>query len=392
MMMAVALFMAACSDDDDPTPNPAENITGTYEGYTIADCNYFSNRLTQGEKIAIIAAENGTAVISFESNDWGKFTISDAAVTFNEDKYTVTGSGKTVMGMDAASQKEYDCTVEGTVSKDKKTISFVFNVPSVMGGLKVSFTQGDAPVNLVVADTYKGYTLADCNYFSNRFANEEEFSVSANDDGTVAVVFDSNEWGKFTISGATVELKENVYSIKGSGKTVMGMDAASQKEYDCTVEGTVSKDKETVSFVFNVPSVMGGLKINFIPGDAPATLIIAGVYEGSLAMSVQGAAMGSDDNSKVTIKSQDNGKVEVTLAAFSTEGGMGFQEDIVIADVDVTVNDDVYTLSGTVDTTSGTTKVTGSVEGTIKDGKGELKFVLKPGAMPMYIDCVFTSK
>ena len=242
-----------------------------------------------------------------------------------------------------------------------------------------------------VAGIYKGYTMAEFKYTAIPMTTpNESISLVANDNGKSSISFTSQKWGKFTISDAVVTLKNDTYTIEGSGKTVMGMDAESQKEYDCTVEGTISKDKKTVSFVFNVPSVMGGLKITFTQGDAPASMVIASVYDGSLDVSVLGASQGTYD-SKVTIKSQKNGKAEVLLAGFG-EGAMAFQ-DITITDVEVTAGSDgSYAIAGTIDTNSGTTKVTGTLDGTIKDGKASIIFTMKPGAMPMDIVATFTSK
>lgn len=244
-----------------------------------------------------------------------------------------------------------------------------------------------------ITGTYAGYTVADFQYTSIPMTTAgESISLVANADGTCNISFESSTWGKFTISDASVVLKNDNYTITGSGETVMGHDAASQKTYACTIEGTISKDKKTVSLMFNVPAVMGGLEVTFTQGDAPANMVIAKSYSGSLVMSVQGTDMGTDDDSKVTIKSQEDGKAEVTLAAFGTESGMGFSNDIVVTDVEVTTESDgSYSISGTIDTTSGTTNVTGSLEGTIKAGKAEITFSLKPGAMPMYITAVFTS-
>ena len=40
---------------------------------------------------------------------------------------------------------EYDCTLSGTLSADKKTYSVTFNLPGVMGGLTIAFAEGEAP-------------------------------------------------------------------------------------------------------------------------------------------------------------------------------------------------------------------------------------------------------
>lgn len=119
---------------------------------------------------------------------------------------------------------------------------------------------------------------------------------------------------------------------------------------------------------------------------------IAGTYNGKLELSVGTTTMDPVENSKVTIKSQGDGKAEITLAGFG-EGAMSFQ-DIVIKDVVVTKgSNDTYSLTGDIDAMSGTTNVTGKVEGTvIKGGKANITFGLKPGAMPMTINAVFTGE
>lgn len=266
IMMAAALFMAACSsNNDDPATNPAQEIAGTYTGYSVAEHKYISIPVTTpGEKITIAANENGTCDISFPS-----------------------GSG----------------------------------------------------------------------------------------------------YGTFTISGAAVSAKGNTYSISGEGKTVMGMTAESQKEYACTVEGTISSDKKTVSVVLTCPTVMGGLTVEFIAGEAPVNMIIAGVYNGALAVTVLGNDVAVTGGDKVIIKSIDDGKVELTLAGFEA---MLPLNDIVISEIEVSAENTTYTLSGDVDTQAGDYRVAGTFEGTVKDGEAVIVFTLRPGAMPFDIVAAFT--
>ena len=397
LIFVFALMTACSSDDDDPVVNPnyGTEVAGTYKGYTVATFAYTTIPMTNVDQSVVLTAtaDNNTVNLTYTSDTWGVFTISGATVTLKDDVYTIVGTGKTVMGMEAATPKEYECTVSGTISKDKKASSFVFDVPAVMKGLKITFASGEAPTSKVVAGTYTGYTVADFKYTTIPMTTPSQtVTMTSNEDNTSKLTYVSDTWGTFTVSNATVTFKDDIYTITGSGKTVMGMEATSQKEYDCTVAGTISKDKKTVSFVFDVPAVMGGLKITFTQGDAPANMVIAGVYNGSLDMGVNGASMGKIADSKVTIKSQENGKVEVTLTKFSLETGMGFKEDVVLSDVDVTLKDGVYTISKEkIETTSGTTAVTGSMTGTIEAGDADIVFNLKPGAMPFALVCTFTS-
>ncbi|NDV78965.1 calycin-like domain-containing protein [Dysgonomonas sp. 511] len=245
-----------------------------------------------------------------------------------------------------------------------------------------------------VAGTYKGYTVADFQYTSIPMTTpDQSISITANEDGTSNIFYESDTWGKFTILNATVSLKNNVYTISGSGKTVMAMGSADPKEYDCSIEGTISKDKQTVSFFFDIPVPMGGIEITFTQGDAPANMVIAKVYTGSLNMTVMGSDQGTTDDVKVTIKAQDNGKSEVTLGKFG-EGAMGFTEDIVITDVEISLENGVYTIkkegiSAPSSTANGPITVTGSMEGTIEDNNANIVFTLRPGSMPMDLVCTF---
>lgn len=246
-------------------------------------------------------------------------------------------------------------------------------------------------VNLAqnIAGSYTGYSVGEFKYSTTPMTTaDEKMTLSAKDDGSLDISLVSSQWGTFTITGAAVSLNGN-YTISGKGKTVMGMDATSQKEYDCSVSGTISTDKKTVTLIFDVPTVMGGLKVTFNLGDAPLNMLIAGTYSGILDLSVNGSSLGTSDN-KVTIKSQDNGKSQVTLQGFGVTGMT--LEDVVIPDVEVASKDRSYVLVGAIDSTNGTIKLTGSLNGTIKDGKANLVFVLKPGSMPMPITATFVSK
>lgn len=250
-------------------------------------------------------------------------------------------------------------------------------------------------VNLAetIQGSYKGYTVAEFEYTETPMTtSNENVSLTANTDGTSNISFISEKWGTFTISNAQVSTRGDTYIIKGSGKTVMGMSEDSKKEYDCDVEGTISKDKKAVTFVFDIPSVMGALKITFNLGDAPIGDVIAGTYKGELTLSVAGTNVDPVKGSKVTIKNQDNGKVEMTLAGFSGMGTMKL-EDIVITDVEVKLSEnDSYILSGTINTKSGTINVTGKVEGNIIKDEANITFTIKPGAMPMDITAIFKGK
>lgn len=264
LVSAVALCLAACSDNKD-LPSVAD-IAGNYSGYTLASCAYFSNTCTADEAISISENSDGTAKITFESNSWGSVSILNAQMTENGGIYTLSGTGQAQMGM-GGNVSSYDCSLSAVIhSKDNATMQL--KVAGVMGGLTIDFITGEAPAHLLMAGTYSGYTDADCAYFQNTYTNDESLKISANDDGTLAIVFESATWGTFNVEAATVSKNANQYTITGSGSVAMGM-GASVNNYDFTVTGTVNSTKDNYSIAFNVPAVMGGLTITLLPGSAP---------------------------------------------------------------------------------------------------------------------------
>lgn len=270
-MMFVLCACAACNDDKNEETPLNQVVAGKYDGYTKAVAQYFpAGQYADKQSITLTPNDNGTVNIAYTSESFGEFSISNATVELKNDAYLVKGDGKTTMGMNGGTPKEYDCTFEGTISKDKKTSALEFNVPAVMNGLTVTFTQGEAPAAVMAAGSYKGYTKAVAQYFPNgQYAADQTIKVTANEDGTVNVTYTSTSFGEFTINNATVKSENNVYTINGEGKSVMGMEGKEPKEYACTLKGTIDAAKATPTFEISVPAVMNGLTITFATGDVP---------------------------------------------------------------------------------------------------------------------------
>lgn len=119
-------------------------LAGTYEGYTDADCSYFQNRYTDGERVKLTANGDGSVKVVFESASWGTFTVESATATKEGEEYVFTGSGSVAMGM-GGSTSNYDFTLSGRSNAAKDDFSIAFNVPAVMGGLTVTLLPGTAP-------------------------------------------------------------------------------------------------------------------------------------------------------------------------------------------------------------------------------------------------------
>lgn len=266
MMLSAAVFMMAC--DKDENGSKTVDFAGSYNGYTLASCNYFQNMISADETVVITENTDGTATVSFTSATWGEFTITDAQATVNGDLCTLSGSGQTQMGMNG-NTSTYDCTFTAEI-RSQTDARMEFRIPAVMGGMTLTFQTGDAPADLLLAGTYEGYTDADCAMFQDRYTDGESVKLTANGDGSVKVVFESASWGTFTVESATATKEGEEYVFTGSGSVAMGM-GESTSNYDFTLSGRTNAAKDDFSIAFNVPAVMGGLTVTLLPGTAPTT-------------------------------------------------------------------------------------------------------------------------
>lgn len=266
MMLSAAVFMMAC--DKDENGSKTIDFAGSYNGYTLANCNYFQNMISADETVVITENTDGTATVSFTSATWGEFTITDAQASVSGDVCSLSGSGQTQMGM-GGSTSAYDCTFTAEI-KSQTDARMEFSIPAVMGGMTLTFQTGDAPADLLLAGTYEGYTDADCAMFQDRYTDGESVKLTANGDGSVKVVFESDLWGTFTVESATATKEGEEYVFTGSGSVAMGM-GESTSNYDFTLSGRTNAAKDDFSIAFNVPAVMGGLTVTLLPGTAPAT-------------------------------------------------------------------------------------------------------------------------
>ena len=265
MMLSVAALMMGC--DKDENGSKTVDFAGSYNGYTLASCDYFQNRISPDETVVITKNTDGSASVSFTSAMWGTFTITDAQASISGNVCSLSGSGQTQMGM-GESTSTYKCTFTAEI-KSQTDARMEFSIPAVMGGMTLTFQTGDAPADLLLAGTYEGYTDADCAMFQNRYTDDENVKLTANGDGSVKVVFESALWGTFTVESATATKEGEEYVFTGSGSVAMGMGGGPATDYNFTVSGSTNAAKDDYSIVFKVPAVMGGLTVTLLPGTAP---------------------------------------------------------------------------------------------------------------------------
>lgn len=147
LFMAVALTagFASCSDDDETETPAAQVVAGTYSGWSKFVFSYKPAGMSyDAQTVTLTAVDDETVTVGYTSDDLGSSEIT-ATVVKGTDGYTLSGEGKFSMGMSGSEAKEYDCTLEGTVSSDKATYSIVYTMPSVMGGSTITFQNGSAP-------------------------------------------------------------------------------------------------------------------------------------------------------------------------------------------------------------------------------------------------------
>lgn len=119
-------------------------LAGSYKGWTEASCAYFEGMQATDQTLSLTANADDTFTLAYTSDSWGEFSFESLSVTSANGIYTLSGEGVTMMGMDG-NVSEYPCTVTGSINANKENVSFTFTVPGVMGGLTITFTQGEAP-------------------------------------------------------------------------------------------------------------------------------------------------------------------------------------------------------------------------------------------------------
>lgn len=240
------------------------------------------------------------------------------------------------------------------------------------------------------AGSYKGYTLASCNYFQNMISADETVVLTKNTDGTASVSFTSASWGTFTITDAQASVSGDLCTLSGSGQTQMGMNG-NTSTYDCTFTAEI-RSQDDARMEFSIPAVMGGMTLTFQTGDAPADLLLAGTYEGytdaDCAMfqdrytdgeSVKLTANG-DGSVKVVFESASWGTFTVESATVTREGGEYLftgSGSVAMGMGDSTSNYD-FTLSGR----SNAAKDDFSIAFNVPAVMGGLTITLLPGTAP----------
>jgi len=270
VMLAVSVSLFACGDDNDEPSTPAsKEIAGTYTGYYEMASQYFSGQYGIDQTVTITSATDGSATIVYNNGSSWTSTLTAVEVTKTSNGYTLVGSGKMSMASHGGSSSEYDCTLAGTISSDLKSYTLTYTLPSVMGGTTIAFTGGEVPAAKYLAGDYSGWSKFAFSYMPDGINyGDQSLTLTATSEESVTVTYNSDDLGSCEIA-ATVATSTDGYTLSGEGKFSMGMSGSAAKEYDCTLEGTISSDKTTYAITFTLPSVMGGSTILFQNGSVP---------------------------------------------------------------------------------------------------------------------------
>lgn len=262
-MMAIALCVVACSDDDnnDQSVNLAREVAGTYNGYTSAKFSYSPNpTVTPKEKVVIADKGDSKVDLTLASTTWGEFKLTDVAVKKDGNAYKMEGTGKASLQMSGHASGEYDFTLTGSVEQGKKNSSFVVSL-TIMGGTTITFIEGDAPVNQIVAGSYTGTTVL---FVSGKEQGSEEnknVAVTSEDDGTVKIVLPAFAEGEgmslpeITLTAVKVETSDYVtYSILEAPIDI----TLNNTNYTGKLTGKVVAGKLSLSYTCT-PAAMAGM-------------------------------------------------------------------------------------------------------------------------------------
>lgn len=244
-----------------------------------------------------------------------------------------------------------------------------------------------------IAGTYQGYSIGESRMFTDYLmGSNASATITANTDGTINLVYKSGS-GDFTLNNLAVTSK----AFEGEGKVDLAMGGTSSNSYDYTLEGSVN-DSKVLTLKVNVPTVMGGMDINFIQGDIPLGYLVASnyQYDANLALNVGQSSFGSTQDCNAVIKRGAENTVDISLKGFANLSGGGSMSigDFTISGVNVAAGENGnYSLNlGAFESEAGDMAITGtSLAGTITaDGTASITVNFKPGNMPMDITAVFT--
>ena len=281
MALSLSTTFVSCSDNDDDDTNLAKEIAGIYNGYSIGECNMFSDYLLGDKSSATITAnEDGTINLAYKSGS-GDFTLNNLKLSAK----SFSGLGEVAMSMGSGTGSSYDYTLEGSVNESKVlTLKADVDIPAPMGKMEIVFVQGETPITYNIAATYQYNSSLAISIGDTSFGSTDECKavIKRVSDTTVDITLSSfanlsggggnMSLGNFTITGVNVTTGANgTYSLNlGEYESTDSTDKVITGE---SLSGTITAD--------------GTVTINtdFKPGSMP--MAITAVFTGSNTTSAE---------------------------------------------------------------------------------------------------------
>lgn len=281
MALSLSTTFVSCSDNDDDDTNLAKEIAGIYNGYSIGECNMFSDYLLGDKSSATITAnEDGTINLAYKSGS-GDFTLNNLKLSAK----SFSGLGEVAMSMGSGTGSSYNYTLEGSVNESKVlTLKADVDIPAPMGKMEIVFVQEETPITYNIAATYQYNSSLAISVGDISFGSTDECKavIKRASDTTVDITLSgfanlsggggNMSLGNFTITGVNVTTGANgTYSLNlGEYESTDSTDKVITGE---SLSGTITAD--------------GTVTINtdFKPGSMP--MAITAVFTGSNTTSAE---------------------------------------------------------------------------------------------------------
>ena len=273
MALSLSTTFVSCSDNDDDT-NLAKEIAGIYNGYSIGECNMFSDYLLGDKSSATITAnEDGTINLAYKSGS-GNFTLNNLKLSSK----SFSGSGEVAMSMGSGTGSSYDYTLEGSVNESKVlTLKADVDIPAPMGKMEIVFVQGETPITYNIAATYQynsslAVSVGSTSFGSTRDskavikrASDTTMNIALNGFANIDTGNPAMALGDFTIEGVKVTAGangtytlslESYESTDSTGKVITGENLSGTIAADGTA--TINTDFKPGSMPMAITAVFTG--------------------------------------------------------------------------------------------------------------------------------------
>ena len=260
MALSFSTTFVSCGDDNDI--NLAKEIAGTYNGYSVGECDMFSDYLLGDQSSATITGnEDGSINLVYKSGS-GDFRLNNLKLSSK----SFSGSGEVVMSMGSGTGSSYNYTLEGRVNESKVlTLKTNVDIPTPMGEMEIVFMQGETPITYNIAATYQYNSSLSISVGDTSYGTTDECKAVIKRVSDTTVDITLSGFGNFTISGVNVTAGANgTYSLSlgeyestdSNGKAITGESLSGTIAADGTA--TINTDFKPGSMPIAISTVFTG--------------------------------------------------------------------------------------------------------------------------------------